>query len=35
VREIPMPGLHHLNVVEELANLASPLFDAALQMTRQ
>jgi arylformamidase len=34
VREIPMPGLHHLNVVEELANLASPLFDAALQMTR-
>jgi len=26
--------LHHLNVVEELANLASPLFDAALQMTR-
>jgi arylformamidase len=35
VREIPMPGLHHLNVVEELANLASPLFDAALQMTRR
>jgi arylformamidase len=35
VREIPMRGLHHLNVVEELANLASPLFDAALQMTRR
>ncbi len=35
VREIPMPGLHHLSVVEELANLASPLFDAALQMTRR
>ena len=34
VREVRMPGLHHLNVIEELANVASPLFDAALEMTR-
>jgi arylformamidase len=34
-REIPMPGRHHLNVIEELANPASPLFDAALEMTRR
>ena len=35
VREIQMPGFHHLNVIEELANPASPLFDAALEMTRR
>jgi arylformamidase len=35
VREISMPGLHHLNVIDELANVASPLFDAALEMTRR
>jgi arylformamidase len=34
-REIPMPRLHHLNVIDELANVASPLFDAALEMTRR
>ncbi len=34
-REIKMPGLHHLNVIEELANVSSPLFDAALEMTRR
>jgi arylformamidase len=35
VREIAMAGFHHLNVIEELANVASPLFDAALEMTRR
>jgi arylformamidase len=34
-RQVPMPGLHHLNVIDELANPASPLFDAALEMTRR
>ena len=34
-REIRMPGLHHLNVIDELANVSSPLFDAALEMTRR
>jgi arylformamidase len=34
-REVPMPGFHHLNVIDELANVASPLFDAALEMTRR
>jgi arylformamidase len=34
-REIQMPGFHHLNVIEEIANPASPLFDAALKMTRR
>jgi len=34
-REIQMPGFHHLNVIDELANPASPLFDAALEMTRR
>jgi arylformamidase len=34
-REIPLPGFHHLNVIEELANVSSPLFDAALEMTRR
>lgn len=35
VREVPMPDLHHLNVIEELANPASPLFGAALEMIRR
>ena len=35
VREIPMPGFHHLNVIDELANPASPLFEAAVEMTRR
>jgi len=35
VRDIHMPGFHHLNVIEEIANPASPLFDAALEMTRR
>jgi arylformamidase len=34
-RQIPMPGLHHLNVIDELANPASPLFDAALELLRR
>ncbi len=34
-RDIPMPGFHHLNVIEELANPASPLFDAALELIRR
>ena len=34
-RAIPMPGFHHLNVIDELANPASPLFDAALELTRR
>jgi len=35
VREVPMPGLHHLNVIDELANPASALFDAALELIRR
>jgi len=35
VRAIPMPGFHHLNVIDELANPASPLFEAAVEMTRR
>jgi arylformamidase len=34
-RSVPMPGFHHLNVIDELANPASPLFDAALEMVRR
>jgi arylformamidase len=34
-REMRLPGFHHLTVIEELANPASPLFDAALEMTRR
>jgi len=34
-RHFTLPNLHHLNVIEELANPASPLFDAALEMTRR
>jgi arylformamidase len=33
-RDIPMPGFNHLTVVDELANPASPLFDAAMAMVR-
>jgi len=32
VREVPMAGFNHLTVSEELANPASPLFDAALEL---
>jgi len=32
VREVPMAGFNHLTVCEELANPASPLFDAALEL---
>lgn len=35
VREIPVPDRHHLNVLDELANPADPLFDAALEMIRR
>jgi arylformamidase len=34
-RDIRMPGFHHLNVIDELANPASPLFDAAIELTRR
>jgi len=34
-RDVPMPGFHHLSIVDELANPASPLFDAALEMLRR
>ncbi len=34
-REVPMPGLHHLNVIDELAQPASALFGAALEMIRR
>lgn len=34
VRSVPMPGTNHLTVVDELANPASPLFDAALELVR-
>lgn len=34
-RDVPMPNLHHLNVIDEIANPASPLFDAALEMIRR
>jgi len=34
-RDIPMPGFHHLNVVDEFANPASPLFDAAVELMRR
>lgn len=35
LRDVPMPNLHHLNVIDELANPASPLFDAALELIRR
>jgi hypothetical protein len=34
LRDIPMRGVNHLTVVDELANPASPLFDAALDLVR-
>ncbi|HQR57248.1 MAG TPA: alpha/beta hydrolase [Burkholderiaceae bacterium] len=34
VRSVPMPGTNHLTIVDELANPASPLFDAALELVR-
>jgi arylformamidase len=33
-RDVPMAGRNHLTVVDELANPASPLFDAALELVR-
>ncbi len=34
VRNVPMAGVNHLTVMDELANPASPLFDAALDLVR-
>ena len=33
-RTLPIPGCNHLTVVDQLANPASPLFDAALELVR-
>jgi arylformamidase len=35
VRDVPMAGFNHLTVNEELANPASPLFDAALELVKR
>lgn len=35
VRDVPMPGFNHLTVVDELANPASPLFDAMLDLVHR
>src|SRR5262249_26321029 len=35
VRDVPMDGFNHLTVIEELANPASPLFDAAIELIRR
>jgi arylformamidase len=35
VRAVPMAGFNHLTVNEELANPASPLFDAAIELIRR
>jgi arylformamidase len=35
VRNVPMPGSNHLTVCDELANPASPLFDAAIELVRR
>lgn len=32
VRDVPMAGFNHLTVAQEIANPASPLFDAALEL---
>jgi arylformamidase len=32
LRDVPMPGTHHLTVIDELANPDSPLFAAALEL---
>jgi arylformamidase len=34
LRDVPMRGVNHLTVMDELANPASPLFDAALDLVR-
>ena len=34
LRNVPMAGVNHLTVMDELANPASPLFDAALDLVR-
>ncbi len=34
VRDVPAPGLHHLNVLDELGDVNSALFDAAMQLVR-
>jgi len=33
-RDVPMRGVNHLTVMDEMANPASPLFDAALDLVR-
>jgi hypothetical protein len=35
VRDVPMAGFNHLTVNEQLANPASPLFDAALELVKR
>lgn len=35
VRDVPTPGCNHLTVCDELANPASPLFDAAIELVRR
>jgi arylformamidase len=35
VRDVALPGCHHLNVCDELADPASPLFAAALELVRR
>jgi len=35
VRAVPMAGFNHLTVCEELANPASQLFDAALELVHR
>jgi arylformamidase len=35
VREVPMPSCNHLDIVDELANPASALFDAAIELIRR
>jgi arylformamidase len=32
VRDVPMPGRNHYEVIDDLADPASPLFDAALEL---
>lgn len=34
LRDVPMRGVNHLTVMDEMANPASPLFDAALDLVR-
>lgn len=34
VQDVPMPGFHHLNVIEQLGKAKSPLHAAALRMMR-